>query len=256
MKERDNQLGPEISSPDEITETQLEIELQSSLQKSLKRVKDFLIPRPGEAYLNSWQRRVVDLIGAILITPIITPPMAVAAAAIKLEDGGDIFFIHQRKGKGGQDFKLYKLRTMVPGTAKAEESFTFPKIPENPRVTKVGKLLRRWCIDEIPQIINIIKGEMSLIGPRPLPTEQFKAYQNLPNVQDLIEQWTQAYSVCRPGWTSLTSVRGRALLDLDEKGIRRKLRYDQFYITHASPSLDLWILKEGVKAFFSGKGAW
>lgn len=244
------------SFSEEISEAQLQDNLKSSLRRSTTNIKNFFIPSHGEIYLNSWQRRAVDLIGAIVVTPIITPPLIIAAAAIRIEGSGDVFFIQQRKGKSGKDFGLYKLRTMIPGQSTGEQAYTFPKLPENPRVTKVGKLLRRWCIDEIPQIVNIIKGEMSLIGPRPLPVGQFEAYQKLPNVQDLVESWSQAYTLCRPGWTSLTSVRGRALLDLDEKGIRRKLRYDQFYITHASPSLDLWILKEGVKAFFSGKGAW
>lgn len=240
----------------EMTENQFSAEMQRSLRQKLLRARDFLIPPPGGAYLNSWQKRTVDLIGAILVTPVLVPPILLATAAIKIEDGGDIFFIQQRKGKNGKDFGLYKLRTMAPAADRTEETFTFPKLPENPRVTKVGKLLRRWCIDEIPQIINILKGEMSLMGVRPLPTEQFETQGKLANVQDLSEQWSQAYTLCRPGWTSLTSVRGRALLDTDEQGIRKKLRYDQFYISHASPCFDLWILKEGIKAFFSGKGAW
>jgi len=145
---------------------------------------------------------------------------------------------------------------MKPPSSEQEASHTFPKLPNNTRMTKAGKFLRRWCIDEIPQFINILKGEMSLIGVRPLPIEQFETYQRLPNVQDLAESWTQAYCLARPGWTSLTSVRGRAILDLNETGIRKKLRYDRFYVTHASCCLDLFILKESVKAFFSGQGAW
>lgn len=219
-------------------------------------MKEFLLPDRGETYLNSWQKRAIDIIGTALIAPLIVPPMLAATTAIKLEDGGDVFFNHERIGKNGKSFNLYKLRTMSPATNTTEASHTYPKLPENSRVTKVGKFLRRWCIDEIPQFINILKGEMSLIGIRPLPIAQFEAYQRLPNVQDLAESWAQAYCLARPGWTSLTSVRGRALLDLDEAGIRRKLRYDRFYVTHASPCLDLFILKEGVKAFFSGEGAW
>jgi len=226
------------------------------MKEIIKKAKDFLVPERGEAYLNSWQKRTVDVLGTILISPAILPPMGAAAALIKLEDGGDVFFTQERMGKNRKPFKLYKLRTMTPGQNSQETSYTYPKLPENPRVTRVGKLLRRWCIDEIPQFINILKGEMSLIGVRPLPVAQFEAYQRLPNVQDLAESWAQLYSLSRPGWTSLTSVSGRALLDLNQAGIRRKLRYDQFYVTHASFCLDLFILKEGVKAFFSGEGAW
>lgn len=226
------------------------------MKEIIKKAKDFLVPKPGETYLNSWQKRTVDIGGTILVAPLLVPPMLAAATAIKLEDGGDALFAHSRIGKDEKPFRLYKLRTMTPGQNSQETSYTYPKLSENPRVTRVGRLLRRWCIDEIPQFINILKGEMSLIGVRPLPVEQFEVYQRLPNVQDLTESWAQAYSLARPGWTSLTSVRGRALLDLDEAGIRRKLRYDQFYVTHASPCLDLFILKEGIKAFFSGEGSW
>lgn len=210
-------------------------------------------PEPQLGYLNGHLKRLVDVSAVVAISPFIVLPISLAAVAIKLEGQGDIFFKHKRVGIKGQPFDMLKLRTM---TSTENGSHVFPKLPEDSRVTKTGKVLRRLGIDELPQIWNILKGDMSIFGIRPLPVRQFGEYKTLGNVQDIATGWAEDYCSTRPGGISLTTVRGRALLDQSTEGIRRKLRYDSFYINHASLCFDLYLLKESVKAFFSGEGAW
>lgn len=214
----------------------------------------------GEAYLNSWQKRVIESAGISVISPFAIFLMGVAALAVKLEDGGEIFYTQERVGKGGQRFKLYKLRTMRAST----QEYAFPKIPEDPRITNVGRIIRPLAIDEFPQLIvnMLIKGDMSLFGIRALATPQYQEFINLHRThpelfsEELVVEWKRAYESSSPGGLSLAMARGRSSLNLDYEGLRKKMEYDIEYNKNASFSYDLKILKETVVAFLGGKGAW
>lgn len=237
----------------------MDIEINSAaLNQSItgwEKIRRLITPRPGEEYLNSWQRRVVDIIGGAILLPLVAPPIILSALAMRLEGQGKFFYVQERIGKSGRSFGMYKLRTMKEVLRDQDRAFTFPNLPKDERVTRVGGFLRRWTLNELPQVINVFKGDMSLLGIRALPPGQYDLYQRLPLNQDLRSQWVEAYCLTRPGWTSLTSVRGRALLDQNERGVRRRMKYEIFYSRHASLGLDLLILKEGIGAFISGKGA-
>jgi lipopolysaccharide/colanic/teichoic acid biosynthesis glycosyltransferase len=138
------------------------------------------VDRPLEVSSSLWVKRALDLCGASLGLLALAPLIVVIAAAIKLEGGGAVLFGQQRVGRRGRRFRMLKFRTMVPGAdamkdalrARNEAGRGLFKIAEDPRVTRVGRFLRRSALDELPQLLNVLKGEMSLVGPRPLVVEE------------------------------------------------------------------------------------
>lgn len=214
----------------------------------------------GERYLNSWQKRAIESVEISLTSPLAIFIMGIAALAIKLEDGGHVFYTQERVGKNGDVFKLYKLRTMKA----SPQEYVFPKLPEDPRVTSVGKIIRPLAIDEFPQLVvnMLIKRNMSLFGIRALAVPQYQELVELhkthPDIfsEELVEEWKKAYESATPGGLSLAMARGRSSLNLDYDGLSKKMKYDIEYHKKASPVYDLWILKETIMAFFEGKGAW
>lgn len=218
-------------------------------------IRRLILPRPGSEYLNSWQKRALDLSCCLIISPVVIPLMAMSGLAVKLIDGGEIVYSQGRVGKDGQIFNLYKLKTIpnTPSSMIANAQFV-PGVKAH-EATRLGKFLRRWGINELPQIINIVKGDMSIFGIRPLPESYFKIYQELPNIQDLVPRWKQSHCIARPAWISLTAGKGRHLLDRTEQGVRRRMRYEIFYTQKASFCFDLFVLKWATKAFIAGFGA-
>lgn len=195
-------------------------------------------------------KRVVDVVSASLMLLVLTLPMLLVMAAIKIDSNGAIFFSQPRVGLKGKEFNLLKLRTMVENASSLQieleadnevEGGVLFKIKKDPRITRVGKYLRRYSIDEIPQLINVIKGDMSLVGPRPLtmrdssklPREQFYRYNVL------------------PGITGMWQVYGRS--DASSKQLHL---YDRFYIDKWSLSLDLSIVIKTISVVIAGKGAY
>jgi len=174
--------------------------------------------------------------------------LAIAAVAIKLDSSGPVIFSQERAGENGVPFRVFKLRTMILGAegrvdeVLAQNSLTGPvyKIPNDPRVTRVGKLLRRWSFDEIPQFWNVLRGEMSLVGPRPEETWVVSQYN---------DQQRQRLAV-KPGLTGPMQVGGRGELDMDER-----LALELDYIKNYSVWADLTIIFRTIPAMISGKGA-
>ncbi|WP_240377988.1 sugar transferase [Bacillus piscicola] len=170
-------------------------------------------------------KRVIDLILSILILILLIPLLTVISIIIKLESKGPIFFTQDRVGEHNRVFRIYKFRTMINN---AENIGTGLKISGNdPRITRVGKFLRTTSIDELPQIINILKGDMSIIGPRP-------------TIKKVVEQLSEdgkKRHVVKPGITGLAQVNGRQSLNWSEK-----IKYDVQYVDSLSFKLDIKIL--------------
>lgn len=192
-------------------------------------------------------KRVVDLIGGSVLLLLTAPIMLVLAALIRLTSRGPALFRQVRVGEGGRPFVLYKLRTM---TLDAEERVVdlrdlnvaegpLFKVPDDPRVTRLGRVLRRWGLDELPQLWNVLKGEMSLVGPRPpLPVETAR-----------YDQWVKGRLKVKPGITGLWQVSGGHLL-----GFEDYVRYDLFYVENWSLGLDLYVLARTVPALLFRRG--
>ena len=179
--------------------------------------------------------RVLDVAGASIALALASPALALAALAVKLEDGGPVLYWQRRVGLRGQEFELVKLRTMVVG---AEQKGTGWAVNEgDPRITRVGRLLRRLSLDELPQLWNVVRGEMSLIGPRPTLAYQVERYT--PRQRRRLE--------VKPGITGWAQIHGRARLPWDER-----IELDVWYVEHRSPRLDAKILLRTPLALFAG----
>jgi lipopolysaccharide/colanic/teichoic acid biosynthesis glycosyltransferase len=184
--------------------------------------------------------RAADIVvaGAALVAT--SPLLAVAALAIKLEDRGPVLYRQTRVGKDGHDFELLKLRTMVVGAEKLGAGAAVDK--GDARITRVGRVLRRLSLDELPQLWNVVRGEMSVIGPRPTLRYQVERYTDRQRLRLDV----------RPGITGWAQVHGRAALPWTER-----IELDVWYVTNRSPRLDLKILAKTPFALFGGtyKGA-
>lgn len=207
-------------------------------------IKDIAIPRGKLA-----AKRALDFSVALLGLLLCWPIFLLIAIAIKLDSPGPVLFKQMRVGKGGREFVFYKFRTMRAGAeeeqaalnALNEASGPLFKIRDDPRLTRVGKFLRRTSLDELPQIYNVLRGEMSLIGPRPpLPSE---VVEYLP--------WQRQRLEVSPGMTGLWQVSGRSELTFDEMCL-----LDIYYIEHWSPALDAEILLRTIPKVLFGEGAY
>jgi exopolysaccharide biosynthesis polyprenyl glycosylphosphotransferase len=201
--------------------------------------------------LTGWDwvvKRGFDLVVSGLVVMIGLPLWALIALAIKLDSRGSVFFVDRRIGVGEQDFGMLKFRTMV-ADAPALQADLEPeneaegalfKIRDDPRVTRVGRFLRRFSLDEIPQVVNVFKGEMSLVGPRPLPLRDYR----------LLDDWHRRRYGVLPGMTGLWQISGRSGLSFDEL-----VRLDFTYIENWSIWLDISIIAKTIPAVVSRRGA-
>jgi exopolysaccharide biosynthesis polyprenyl glycosylphosphotransferase len=202
----------------------------------------------------SWRivaKQVVDLVGSVILLLLFTFLFFIPIAlAIRFTSPGPILFRQQRSGLNGRPFTIFKFRTMVTNAEQikhelsAMNEMTGPvfKVTNDPRVTPVGKFLRKWSLDELPQIFNVLRGEMSLVGPRPLPVDEVKRFENLSHRRRL--------SV-KPGLTCLWQVKGRNQIN----DFREWVRLDLEYIDNWSLGLDFKILLLTIPAVFRGTGA-
>ena len=194
-------------------------------------------------------KRSFDIVGSLLLLTLFSPLLIATAIAIKLDSRGPVLFRSVRPGIGGRPFPCFKFRTMQPGAESMQDDLephnemggALFKIREDPRVTKVGARLRRWSIDELPQLLNVVRGEMSLVGPRPLPERDYRQLQD----------WHRKRYLVLPGMTGLWQVSGRSELDFDEL-----VRLDFLYLERWSVFLDLSILLKTVPAVIRARGAW
>jgi lipopolysaccharide/colanic/teichoic acid biosynthesis glycosyltransferase len=191
-------------------------------------------PRPPAAPRHRWYlpcKAALDAALALALLTLTGPLILALALLVKLTSRGPAFYTQTRVGRGGRRFTIYKLRTMVNKC----ESLTGPRwsIPGDPRVTGLGRFLRRTHLDELPQLLNVLKGDMSLIGPRPERPEF------LPELERACPQYRERLAV-RPGVTGLAQVQLPA--DTNLGSVRRKLTYDLYYVENVSPWLDLSLL--------------
>jgi lipopolysaccharide/colanic/teichoic acid biosynthesis glycosyltransferase len=179
--------------------------------------------------------RAFDVILAGTAFVLTSPLLAAAAIATKLESGGPVLYRQTRVGKDGVDFDVLKLRTMVVGAEKLGAGYAVDR--GDPRITRVGRILRRTSIDELPQLWNILRGDMSVIGPRPTLRYQVEQYDE--------RQWRRLD--IRPGLTGWAQVQGRASLPWAER-----IELDVWYVENRSPKVDLEILLRTPLALFRG----
>ncbi|MFN0241778.1 MAG: sugar transferase [Planctomycetota bacterium] len=194
-------------------------------------------------------KRAIDLAVAVLVLAVVAPLLALVALALLLERNGPVLFRQERVGRNGRRFVLYKFRSMVPNAERLRAALAEHnemrgpafKLTNDPRVTPLGRWLRRLSIDELPQLFNVIKGEMSLVGPRP----------PLPSEVDLYQPSQRRRLSVRPGITGLWQVRGRS----DIQDFERWVKLDLEYIDHWSLASDLWILVRTIPAVLTARGA-
>jgi lipopolysaccharide/colanic/teichoic acid biosynthesis glycosyltransferase len=181
--------------------------------------------------------RALDVVlGALLLT-ISSPLLALAAIAIRLESRGPVFYRQLRVGRDGEPFELWKLRTMVPGAETLGAGIYV--VEGDPRITRVGKLLRRFSLDELPNLVNVLRGEMALVGPRPTVQEQVDRYT---------DRQRRRLEV-RPGITGWAQINGRTSLPWPER-----IELDVWYVEHRSLRLDLRILLRTARMLATGHG--
>lgn len=193
-------------------------------------------------------KRIMDLVLCLLVLPTILPVIALCGLLIWIDNPGPIFFKQYRTGKGGKRFKMYKLRTMATNAEELKRKYahlnelTWPdfKITNDPRVTRVGRILRKTSLDELPQIFNIVKGDMSWVGPRPTSFDV-----------STYSLWHTERLEVIPGLTGLWQISGRSNLDFDDR-----LHLDIEYIERQSLLLDIQIMFQTVTAIFTQRGAY
>jgi lipopolysaccharide/colanic/teichoic acid biosynthesis glycosyltransferase len=181
--------------------------------------------------------RPLDLALAGVLLVVTAPLMALAALAIKLESRGPVFYRQRRVGKDGRPFELLKLRTMVPGAESLGAGIYV--LEGDPRITRVGRLLRRFSLDELPNLVNVLRGELAIVGPRPTVQEQVDRYT---------ERQRRRLEV-KPGITGWAQISGRTSLSWPER-----IELDVWYVEHRSLRLDLRILARTARLLATGHG--
>ena len=194
-------------------------------------------------------KRLIDIIGFIIGIIILSPIYIIIAIAIKFDSPGKVVFGHTRKGKGGKDIKVYKFRTMYSNASEIFENFTPQqkeeyyknfKLDNDPRVTKLGGFLRKTSLDELPQLFNILKGDMTIIGPRPIVEKEVEKYG---------DKAEKLFSVV-PGLGGYWQANGRSDTTYEER-----VEMDMYYIDHMCFTLDAKILFQTIFSVLKGEGA-
>jgi lipopolysaccharide/colanic/teichoic acid biosynthesis glycosyltransferase len=181
--------------------------------------------------------RAFDLMLAGVLLVLTAPLLGLAALAIRLESRGPVFYRQRRVGKGGRQFELWKLRTMVPGAESMGAGIYV--VEGDPRITRAGRLLRRFSLDELPNLINVLRGEMAIVGPRPTVQEQVDRYT---------ERQRRRLEV-KPGITGWAQINGRTSLPWPER-----IELDVWYVERRSLRLDLRILAKTARMLATGHG--
>jgi exopolysaccharide biosynthesis polyprenyl glycosylphosphotransferase len=195
-------------------------------------------------------KRLIDMCGSAVLLLVMLPLFMLVAVLIKLDSPGPVFFRQERIGLNKRRFRLLKFRTMVEGAEKQQQQLEHLneadgpvfKIKDDPRITRIGEFLRRFSIDELPQLLNVLKGEMSLVGPRPLPVR---------DVERIDVLWHKRRLSVKPGITCLWQVNGRSNIGFDDW-----VRMDLEYIDTWSLGLDMKILVKTILTVLRGVGAY
>ena len=183
-------------------------------------------------------KRLFDVIVSLIIILIIIPVLIIVALLIKMESRGPVFFMQERVGLNGKLFKMYKLRSMV---ANAESQGPYFTSSNDPRITKIGRFIRKTSLDELPQLFNVLLGDMSLVGPRPNVDQQKKDYTD--------HEWNKRNSV-RPGITGLAQAKLRSMA-----GAEQRTKLDLEYVDNVSLLYDIWILILTIKQVINLRGS-
>lgn len=211
------------------------------------RSKETAVPGPGFWYEPT--KRILDLLISSFLLVLFLPLLMLVSVAILFDSPGPVLYRRRVVGRGGKPFYALKLRTMVENgdhkverdTRLAEEYNNNHKLRRDPRVTRVGRLLRKTSIDELPQLLNVLRGEMSLVGPRMISFPELEKFG----------PWQAKILDVKPGITGLWQVNGRSDLDYDER-----VRLNVHYADHRSTLLDLRILAKTIPAVLTGRGAY
>lgn len=194
-------------------------------------------------------KRAIDILLSFFGIIILSPIFLIIAIAIKIDSKGPVFFLHKRIGKNGKEFEMYKFRTMCDNAEDMIKNFTEEqkkefeknyKLTNDPRITKVGKFLRKSSLDELPQILNILKGELSIIGPRPVVRDELEKYG---------DQKQKLLSV-KPGLTGYWAVNGRSDTTYEER-----INMELYYVDHISFLLDIKIFFKTILVVIKREGA-
>ncbi|EEH96849.1 sugar transferase [Clostridium tertium] len=193
-------------------------------------------------------KRIIDIIGSLIGLILLSPILIIVGILIKFESKGPIVFTQKRVGKDGKEFDMYKLRSMVVNAEEIKEklkeqnemSGPMFKMKDDPRITKVGKFIRKTSIDELPQLVNILKGDMSLVGPRP----------SLPNEVKEFETWMLKRLNVKPGLTCYWQVMGRNNIDFEDW-----MKLDVKYVNERSFWLDIKLIFKTVFVLFGDRNA-
>jgi lipopolysaccharide/colanic/teichoic acid biosynthesis glycosyltransferase len=181
-------------------------------------------------------KRVFDVVAAVILLAVLSPVLLLAALGVRLTSRGPLFFVQDRAGRGGTVFQVFKFRTMRGGRTPDPKEL----VPlHHPEITPVGWFLRRFKIDELPQLVNVLSGEMSLIGPRPTLPDQAEAY----------DDFRRQRLLARPGITGLAQVNGNTSVSWDER-----ILFDIAYVRCCSLAMDLGILVRTVWVVLTGEG--
>jgi exopolysaccharide biosynthesis polyprenyl glycosylphosphotransferase len=232
----------------QITSGTIDVLASRMVVQSVAGVPLFFVRRTGMDRTQRTIKRTMDVVVSSLLLLILSPVFLAISLWIKRDSEGGAFFKQVRVGRGGRPFVFIKFRSMVADAenklAELQHLSEAPgllfKLKDDPRVTRSGRLLRRYSLDELPQLWNVLKGEMSLVGPRPA----------LPSETEQYDDWVRNRLKVKPGMTGLWQVSGRV-----ETTFSDYIRYDLFYIQNWSLSLDLWILWRTLRAVMSAEGA-
>lgn len=232
----------------QITSGTVDLLASRMVVQSVAGVPLLYVRRPGMDKTQRTIKRALDIAGATFGSILLSPLLLLIAVRIKFDTPGPVLFKQTRVGRDGKEFTLWKFRTMVQDAeqkrAELEHLSTGPgllfKLKEDPRVTKWGTTLRRYSLDELAQLWNVLKGEMSLVGPRPALPSEVQQY----------DDWVRNRLRAKPGMTGLWQVSGRV-----DTSFSDYVRHDLFYIQNWSLSLDLWILWRTMRAVMTAEGA-
>jgi exopolysaccharide biosynthesis polyprenyl glycosylphosphotransferase len=202
--------------------------------------------------MGGWQvgiKRIIDFVLSSFLLLLLSPLFMLTAILIKLDSPGGVFFIQERVGLNKRSFRLYKFRTMADGADKQQDKLEVLneasgpvfKIKNDPRITTIGKFLRKTSLDELPQLINVLKGDMSMVGPRPLPLRDYKGFDKV---------WHNRRFSVLPGMTCLWQIQGRSTI-----GFEKWMDLDLQYIDQWSLWLDISVLIRTIPSILKGKGA-
>jgi exopolysaccharide biosynthesis polyprenyl glycosylphosphotransferase len=214
----------------------------------LERIEEKIFYNKKYNTMYSLTKRFIDVLGSMIGIILLSPIFFVVAALIKIDSKGSVIFSQTRVGKNGKEFKMYKFRSMVVNAeelkkkllAQNEMSGPMFKMKDDPRITKIGKFIRKTSIDELPQLINVLKGEMSLVGPRP----------SLPKEVERFEPWMKKRLEVKPGLTCYWQVNGRNNIDFNDW-----MKLDIKYVEERNIYIDIKLIFKTFFVLFGDKNA-